>query len=303
VLKKNKLYTLFSLEKRGRGGGRRGIQNPDNRLKKIQSVFLVRFLNNIPVGDHVGAYIQGRSCLDTAKQHVKSSVIVSMDIKDFFPSVQRAMIRRYFLSIGYGYRVASLMADLVTYKNFLPQGAPTSGMVANLVADWKFDQPIMRDLKRLDPQWRYTRYSDDIDVSHPEKQTRERVLEVVNIVRARVSAAGFRINEQKTKLEPYWNRQKVLGVVVNEKPNVPRIEYMRTKAIIHNCTVNGFVSQFRRAKKTSAAALISHIRGKLAYFKSIDKLKAEKLKRKFDIALELHIEESKDEVDFGTTNA
>lgn len=302
IWEKNKLYTTFSIEKRGKGGGRRGIQDPDKRLKRIQGVFLMRFLNHIPLGDHIGAYVPGRSCLDTAKQHVKSAIIVSMDIKEFFPSVRRAVIRRYFLELGYAYRVASLMADLVTYRNFLPQGAPTSGMVANLVADWKFDQAILTDLKRLDPKWRYTRYSDDIDVSHPEKQPRERVLEVVNIVRARVSEAGFQVNERKTKTEPYWNRQKVLGVVVNEKPNIPRIEYMRTKAMIHNCLVNGFVSQFKRAKKKSAAALVSHIRGKISYFKSIDRYKAEKLRRVFDIALEVHAEETKDEVDFGTAS-
>jgi RNA-directed DNA polymerase len=299
ILEKNKIYEIFSIDKRGKGGGRRGIQNPDKRLKRVQSVFLVRFLNPIPVGKHIGAYVQGRSCLDTAKQHVKSSIIVSMDIKDFFPSVRRSVIRHYFLRLGYAYRVASLMADLVTYQNFLPQGAPTSGMIANLIADWKFDQHIMQDLNRLDPKWRYTRYSDDIDVSHPDKQSRERVLEIVNIVRARVSAAGFQINERKTKTEPYWNRQKVLGVVVNEKPNIPRIEYMRTKAIIHNCLVDGFVSQFKRAKKRSATALVSYIRGKISYFKSIDSYKAERLKCVFDIALEIHADETKDEVDFG----
>lgn len=300
---KDKLYTTFSMEKRGKSGGRRGIQDPDKRLKRVQGVFLVRFLNRISLGKHVGAYILGRSCLDTAKQHVKSAVIISMDIKDFFPSIRRALIRRYLISLGYNHRVASLMADLVTYKNFLPQGAPTSGMIANLVADWRFDQNILKDLERMDPKWRYTRYSDDIDVSHPERQPRERILEVVNIVRSRVSEAGFQINEKKTKTEPYWNRQKVLGVVVNEKPNIPRVEYTRIKAIIHNCLVFGFTSQFPRARKKSAAALVSHIRGKLSYFKQVDKNKAEKLKRKFEIALEVHADETKDEVDFGTDSA
>lgn len=302
ILKKNKLYTTFLIDKRGRRGGHREIQNPDHRLKRIQGVLLIKFLNHIPLGNHVGAYIIGRSCLDTAKQHVKSSVIISMDIKDFFPSVKRSVIRRYFLELGYAYRVASLMADLVTYRNFLPQGAPTSGMVANLIANWKFDQKILQDLKRLDSNWRYTRYSDDIDISHPDKQPRERILEVVNIVRARVSQAGFLINENKTKTEPYWNRQKVLGVVVNEKPNIPRLKYMRIKALIHNCMVHGFRSQFERAKKESAGALVSHIRGMISYFKTVDNHKAEKLKAKFEVALEIHAAETKDEVDFGAAN-
>ena len=296
---REKLYDTFAISKRGKSKDKRGIQNPDKRLKRVQKVFLMRFLHNIPLGGHVGAYVPGRSCLDTAKQHVKSAVIISMDIRNFFPTVKRAMIRRYFLGLGYNHRVASLMAALITYRNFLPQGAPTSGMMANLVADQRFDQAILKDLRRLDPKWRYTRYSDDIDISHPDKQERERVLEVVNIIRSRVSEAGFQINERKTKTEPYWNRQKVLGVVVNEKPNIPRFEYMRTKAIIHNCMINGFSTQFEKAKKKNAGLLVSHIRGKLSFFKQIDKRKAEKLKRKFDIALEMHADEVKDEVDFG----
>jgi RNA-directed DNA polymerase len=297
---RDKLYATFSIDKRGKSKGKRGIQNPDKRLKRVQKVFLTRFLHNIPTGEHIGAYVPGRSCLDTARQHVKSAVIVSMDIRDFFPTVKRAMIRRYLLGLGYNHRVASLMAALVTYRNFLPQGAPTSGMVANLVADQRFDQAILQDLRKFDSKWRYTRYSDDIDVSHPEKQPRERILEVVNIVRSRVSEAGFHINERKTKTEPYWNRQKVLGVVVNEKPNVPRLEYMRIKAMIHNCMMHGFESQTAKAKKENAGMLVSHIRGKLAFFKQIDKHKADILKRKFEIALEMHSDEVKDEVDFGT---
>lgn len=294
------LYDTFAIDKRGKNKGKRGIQNPDKRLKRVQKVFLTRFLNKIPVKDHIGAYVPGRSCLDTAKQHVKSAVIISMDIRDFFPTVKRAMIRRYLLGLGYNHRVSSLMASLVTYRNFLPQGAPTSGMVANLIADRWFDRVILKDLQALDPRWRYTRYSDDIDVSHPEKQPRERILEVVNIVRSRVSEAGFCINERKTKTEPYWNRQKVLGVVVNEKPNIPRLEYMRVKAMIHNCLMHGFESQITKAKKETAGMLVSHIRGKLSFFKQIDKHKADKLKRKFNLALEIHSDEVKDEVDFGT---
>ena len=301
VLQSEKLYDTFSIGKRGRNKSKRGIQNPDRRLKQTQKVFLTRFLNKIPIAPQIGAYVPGRSCMYTAQQHVGSSVIVSMDIKDFFPSVRNYMVRDYFCSLGYSRRVASLMAALVTYKNFLPQGAPTSGMVANLVADRRFDQAIIQDLRNLDTDvpWRYTRYSDDIDISHPEKKSRSQVQDVIDVVRKRVAEGGFTINENKTKTEPYWNRQKVLGIVVNEKPNIPRMEYMRVKAIIHNCLMHGFTSQYTRAKQSNVGALVSHIRGKLAFFKQVDAKRAEPLQDKFNTALEMHAHEVKDEVDFG----
>lgn len=296
----SKLYTSFSVPKRGKSKGFRPIHDPDKRLKRTQRVFLARFLNKVPLGDHVGAYVIGRSCLDTAKQHVKSSVIISMDIKDFFPSVRRAAVRKCFKSYGYNHRVASLMSSLVSFRGSLPQGAPTSGAVANLVADWAFDRHILRDLVTLHPGWRYTRYSDDIDISHTEKRPKAELLEVINCVRVRLSAAGFEVNNAKTKTETYWTRQTVLGVVVNEKPNVARFEYERIKAIIHNCLVDGFTSQARRAGCRSAGNLVSHLRGKLSYFQQIAPHKAAKLRQVFDAAQEVHRDETKDEVDFGT---
>ena len=209
------------------------------------------------------------------------------------------MVKRYLhRTLGYGYRVASLLAELVTYTNFVPQGAPTSGLVANLVAHERFDQRILRDLKELDPQWTYTRYSDDIDLSHPEVQETDRLTTVVALVRDAVENAGFRLNQRKTKVEPRWKRQKVLGMVVNEKVNIPRYEYMRVRSIVHNCLVDGFENQYKRAGMKSAAGLKTHIRGKLAFFKQVDPTKSQRLKDQFDLACQVHASKKDNEVRF-----
>jgi RNA-directed DNA polymerase len=296
---KKKMYKVFQLPKRGRPGRYRNIQNPIDALKNVQKNILARFLSPVPVMAHVGAYIPGRSCRDTAVQHVGKGVIISLDIKDFFPAVRRSMVKRYLhRTLGYGYRVASLLAELVTYTNFVPQGAPTSGLVANLVAHERFDQRILRDLKELDPQWTYTRYSDDIDLSHPEVQETDRLTTVVALVRDAVENAGFRLNQRKTKVEPRWKRQKVLGMVVNEKVNIPRYEYMRVRSIVHNCLVDGFENQYKRAGMKSAAGLRTHIRGKLAFFKQVDPTKSQRLKDQFDLACQVHASKKDNEVRF-----
>ena len=297
--KKNKMYRVFTLPKRGRPGRYRYIQDPIDALKNTQKNILARFLRPVPVMAHIGAYIEGRSCRDTAVQHVGKGVIVSLDIKDFFPSVRRSMVKRYLhRRLGYGYRVASLLAELMTYSNFVPQGAPTSGLIANLVANDRFDHRILRDLKELDPQWTYTRYSDDIDISHPEVQEPDRLTTVIALVRDAIENSGFKLNQKKTKVEPRWKRQKVLGMVVNEKVNIPRYEYMRTRSIIHNCLVDGFDNQYERAGMKSVSGLKSHIRGKLAFFQQVDKVKAQRLKDQFDLACQMHADVKDDEVRF-----
>ena len=296
---KEKMYKKFRLPKRGRSGRYRDIHDPVAALKNTQKNILVHFLSPIPVLAHIGAYIPKRSCRDTAVQHVGKGVIVSLDIKDFFPSVRRSMIKHYLhRDIGYGYRVASLLAELMTYSNFVPQGAPTSGLIANLVAHERFDRRILQDIQRLDPQWTYTRYSDDIDLSHPKVQGPDRLNTVIALVRNAVEIAGFELNHSKTKIEPRWKRQKVLGMVVNEKVNIPRYEYMRVRSIIHNCLIDGFENQHQRAGMHSVAGLKSHLHGKLAFFKQVDPIKAQRLKDQFDLACQIHTDAKEHEVSF-----
>lgn len=276
------LYEEFRLRKNG--GGSRLIHNPMPRLKNVQKVILARILDRVPVGKHVGAYVPGKSCLMTANQHVKRGVIISLDIRNFFTSVKRAMVRRVLHSYGYNHYVASLLAGLMCYTNYVPQGSPTSGYIANLVANQRFDQAIIKD---LGTEWVYTRYSDDIDISHAEMQPRERIMEVIGLVAEHVNRAGFRLNQGKTKLEPYWRQQRILGIVVNEKTNIPRLEYNRLRCLIHNCLTHGFESQHKRAGQPSAGLLKSHIKGKLSYLHQIDPVRIERLTEKFVLACEV----------------
>lgn len=288
IRNKSKHYKMYKLPKRGKSGFR-VIHDPVPALKVVQKIILARFLEPISSGKHVGAYVPGRSCRDVAEQHVKHGLILSLDIKNFFPSVKRSMIRRFLhRAVGYSHYVASLLADVMTVQDFVPQGAPTSGMIANLVADYRFDWQILNELKKHDPAWAYTRYSDDIDISHPQMQSKETIEGVLKLVDDVVTSAGFHLNVEKTKVEPFWRRQKVLGMIVNEKVNIPRYEFMRLRSLIHNCLVHGFDTQHARAGLKNVAALKSHISGKLAFFKQVEPVKTQRLKDKYDLACSVH---------------
>lgn len=285
---KNSQYTTFSIKKRGKAGKKgkvRNIQNPHTIMKNVQRAMLYRVFSKIKFGPEVGAYVPGRCCSDTADQHVNNGTLISLDIFNFFPSIKRSKVRASLKNRGYTHYVAGLIADLVTYENFVPQGSPTSGAVSNMVGADLIDKPIMDLLEKDDARWVYTRYSDDICVSHPDELPRERVDKIIVGIAEAMKKNGFKPNREKTRVDRKYRQQKVLGIVVNEKRSIPRKEYRRIDAIIHNSIQSGFHTQYEKAGMNSTGELIEHLKGKLSYFEQIDPYKTELLREKLDFAI------------------
>lgn len=254
-------------------------------MRFAQRAILHSILEKIPMGDHIGAYVPGRACSYTATQHVGKKIIISMDLKDFFPSVKQSMIRNYFHEIGYNQQVAGLLSALLTYENYVPQGASSSGYIANVIADHRFDREILAELQDLDHNWTYTRYSDDLDISHPEPQTQETTRKIIGLVTRIVQRAGFRIHFKKTKREHYFQRQKVLGMVVNEKTNIPIEEYLRVRGILHDVLCYGEDFPYHmEGQPVELPNLMTKLFGKINYFKQINPTKAAKLLRLYEAA-------------------
>ncbi len=258
----------------------------------------------------------------TPKKHEcpKRGVFIKMDLQDFFPTTTRAWIRRYFKSIGYSHTVASLLAGLLVVRDIpntrfakmkakgvevpeyytgVPQGSPSSGAICNLVAAQRLDKPIMSYLKTLDKrmglegewQWRYTRYSDDLSFtcgSNPTLEERQQIMDdLKNIIRE----AGYQVNGKKTRVSHSYHKRALLGMVFNAHPNYSKEEYLRVRAIVHNCAIHGFVTQFQQAKQPSAEALITWLRGMVNWIKQVNPNKGQKLLDEFNVALAIHEEE------------
>jgi len=283
VRSRNEQYRIFRIPKPN--GKWRHIQCPKNRMKFAQRSILLNILEKIPMGSHIGAYVPGRACSFTAAQHVGRKIIISIDLKDFFPSVKQSMIRNYFHEIGYNQQVSGLLAALLTYENYVPQGASSSGYIANVIADYRFDREILAELSDLDPNWVYTRYSDDLDISHPEVQTQETTRKIIGLVTRIVQSAGFKVHYKKTHREHYFQRQKVLGMVVNEKTNIPIEEYLRVRGILHDVLCYGEDFPYHaEGQPITLPALMTKLFGKINYFKQINPIKATKLLRLYEAA-------------------
>lgn len=234
----------------------------------------------------------------------RRGVKVHMDIKDFFGSTRRSWIRQYFHDVvGYNHYVSGLLAHLMTVTlvnpktrekyNGVPQGSKTSGDICNLIADHRFDQTL---LKRF-PDWRYTRYADDLYFSHPRNLPINDVNAFIKEIEAVVQASGYRVNRKKLHVQRPHRRQRLLGVVLNQKINIPREQFRQMRSLLHNCVNEGFESQVKRAKKDNIYHLHNWIRGKLAYYTMIAPAKSQHLKVIYDHACAKHL--TKAQVEMG----
>ena len=309
---KGSCYSVLALKKRGKAGKRGKIRRtyvPSPRIRDVQKAILARFVDHIPVGDHACAYEPGRSTVDTARLCAGKSVVAQLDLKGFFPTIKRSWVRELFMEYGYTRYVAGLLASLLCVsesfydgegnkksRNFLPQGSVSAPLVSNRVADLRFDQKILQEL--AGSGWGYLRYSDNVYLTHSQVLAREAVDQTVSSVRKKIHNAGWRTH--KVRVDLTWRRQKVLGLVVNQRANLPREEYYALKAALYNCSRKGFQSQLPAAREHSTKELptvdnlIAHLRGRLSYAKQVlAPSRVAKLQGYWDAAMRLHEESAK----------
>lgn len=208
-----KHYKVFKIPKRN--GGYRTIYEPDYTLKSIQRNILNNVLNERITSLYAKAYKKGLSLVDNATPHLNKKVILKLDIKDFFPSIDFLKVyKKAFPRNIYPEAVASLLTNLTTYNNFLPQGTPTSSYISNLVLR-SFDIKVGNFCE--DRNISYTRYCDDMTFSGDFDTN-----EVITFVKNALYKEGFILNKQKIKIIKPNKAQIVTGIVCNEKLSIPR---------------------------------------------------------------------------------
>ena len=194
-------------------GGLRFLNAPSKTLKDIQKRILKNVLEEKKTSNYTYAYIKGCSIIDNAKPHVDKSKIVKLDIKDFFDNINFNMVySTCFNETLYPKKLGMLLANLCTYNNSLPQGAPTSGYISNIVLR-SFDEKIGLFCKNNDIE--YTRYCDDMTFSG-DFNTRKLIKKVNELL----YEEGFCLNKKKIVVVNKKNRQQVTGIVVNNKLSI-----------------------------------------------------------------------------------
>jgi RNA-directed DNA polymerase len=227
-----KFYRHFKIEKKN--GKKRDISEPLPSLKEIQEWILKEILYKIDVSPYAKAYLRGKTIKDNVRFHKNQPQVLSMDLKDFFPSIGYKRVVHLFRRIGYRESVAVMLANLCCLNDSLPQGAPTSPALSNIVAKG-LDNKIVEYVS--DKKIRYTRYADDLTFSGDFNEG-----DLIQNVKRIVNRQGFRVNEDKTRVRKKNQRQEVTGIVVNEKLQIDRKIRKRLRSDAYYIKKYGFES-------------------------------------------------------------
>ena len=250
-------YRIAELPKRG--GGVRRLHVPDPLLRGIQRNLLHRVLDGMHVPPCATAYRRGGGILLNAAPHVGRPVVLRLDLRDFFDSITFPMVYAHaFPGVYFPAPVRALLTSLCCLGDRLPQGAPTSAAVSNLVlapfdrymAAWCAAQNIS-----------YTRYCDDMTFSGDfEPQL------VTHKAASFLHELGFALNQDKTKYLTHGMRQTVTGVVVNEKPQAPASYRRALRQALYYCEKHGVTGHLQRiGVQQDAEAYLRKLLGRIGY--------------------------------------
>ena len=217
-LPSNNNYSLYFVPK---GVGKwRKITAPSEELKSFQKKLMER-LEEIPVHDSAHGFVKGKSISTNAYPHVKKRFVLSMDMKDFFPSIKKDMVE----SIFEFHQIDKKYVDYVLFDGGLPQGSPCSPAISNLYC---YDLDTELSYYAKENNLEYTRYADDITISGEKFSP-----DIIRTVKRIVKRHRLSVHPKKTKVMWRNQRQIVTGVIVNDKLNMPIEKRKKMRALNH----------------------------------------------------------------------
>lgn len=286
----NNLYKSFTIPKKN--GEERYISAPKNQLFHIQ-YRLKDILENI-FKPHAGAsaFIKGRGIVYNAKRHTKKEAVFNIDLEDFYDHIHFGRIAGLLSAKPYSLRkeTANLIAHICCYNKRLPQGAPTSPIISNMICKG-LDHRL--SLLAKENQAHYSRYADDITFSFRSLSKNtiysfigHQIISSENLFRV-ITEYGFNINQKKTRLQLFNERQTVTGLKVNSKINLDRRYIRTTRAMLFSLS-NGIASANEKYSKkfpNSKTSLELVVQGRISYIgmvKGVESSVYQTLARKFN---------------------
>ena len=242
AIKPDNMYFDFIIKKKN--GDDRHIHAPEEKLKTIQRK-LADILNCVyRIKPAAHGFVIDKNIITNAKCHVKRKYVLNMDLENFFEQIHFGRVRGMLMKPPYsiGAEAAMVIAQIACYNGKLPQGAPTSPVLTNMVC-----APLDTKLSKLAKKYslRYSRYADDITFSSNGEFPKE--IAYVDFAGAHIGKEveeiiiqnSFSINQNKTRLYDYKKRQEVTGLVVNKFVNIRRSYIKEIRAILYHCRKEG----------------------------------------------------------------
>ncbi len=229
VMKKAMSGEMYSRKEIPREGkDPRIISVPAPILKLMQKRILARVLEQIEIHPAAHGFVKERSIFSAAEPHVGKRIVLSIDIRDFFGTISFRRVTGMFKAYGIAKKQALLLAGLCCNEKKLPQGAPTSPAISNIVCK-RLDSRLAGICKKHG--FTYTRYADDMIFSGDSK-----IVKFLKIFLEIVKKEGFTVAQEKTVVRRSGSRQRILGLNVNSKLSVPRRARRLVRAMVHRQT-------------------------------------------------------------------
>jgi RNA-directed DNA polymerase len=276
--RRERFYNLFEVKKKN--GSFRQIIAPTGTLKYIQ-FRLSKLLSQVyrPRASAHG-FIKNKSILTNAKVHLRQKCLLNIDLKDFFPTINFGRVRGLFQAKPFNFsgEVATTLAQICCYNGALPQGAPTSPVISNMICS-RLDRQL-HNLARA-CKCRYSRYADDLTFSTYRSRLPNKIAYLSDAHKVvlgqeltqAIASNGFTINDDKTRMRSRYQSQQVTGIVVNEKLNVRREFIRQVRAMLHAwekfgleaAEIEFFRSDYKSSLNRDNAKFQNVVRGKIEY--------------------------------------
>jgi hypothetical protein len=232
----------------------RMIDNPSLELKKIQRAINTKLLRPLEFPIHVCGGVKGRSVAENIRLHSGARVLVTLDIRRFFPSVTSLRVHAvWYKELNCSLRISDLLTKLTTFERRLPQGAPTSTLLANLV--------LLRAGERIwnkchEENIAYSCWADDLAFSGDSARS------VIQTAVESLRAAGFAVSHNKLKICGPGDRKMLTGRMLGRFVSIHPERLARIRSGIHKLETGDVAPQER-------AGYIRSLEGEIAYITSI----------------------------------
>ena len=245
-------------------GEYRQLYVPSEALKMLQRCINNKLLSLEYISPYATAYRPGGSTKLNAKLHIGKPVLLKLDIKHFFDNIGYNLLKeKVFTEKRYSEQISSLLSILCLYMGALPQGAPTSPTISNI---------IMRDFDNTVGEWcrgkgiAYTRYCDDMTFSGDFDPK-----DVIRLVKRELKKLNISLNNKKTIVARKGQKQTVTGIVVNEKLSISNSYKKKLRQEMYYCMKFGVESHIEKSNiSETPETYIQKILGKINYILSVE---------------------------------
>lgn len=245
------------------------IDNPCGELKSLQRTINEKLLKSVAFPLYLYGGVPGKSISDNIFMHLGAPVLVTVDIKSFFRRITNRQVYGVWRNtLNCSPKIAALLTQITTFERHLPQGAPTSSLLANLVL-FSFDQPIRDECARRGVV--YSTWVDDLAFSGTN--ARDLISTVIQTLRS----AGFSVSHAKLKIMGPGTRKVLNGVLIDRFPNIVREAIARLRSGIHKLETG-------QVAASETHKYIQQLTGGITYVASIAPRKAAKLRRDLEAA-------------------